>query len=60
MYTRYDKKWADYCKLLGLNPYDKKLKGNDYLMKGFKEWARLNKEYSYYRYQSFAISYPKW
>ncbi|UUW39846.1 hypothetical protein VP14_159 [Vibrio phage VPMCC14] len=32
----------------------------DYYLRGFEEWKRLQKEFSYYNYQSCAISYPKW
>ena len=60
MYSRDDKEWFNYCKALNLNPYDKRLLSNIYYLRGFEEWKRLNKAFSYYNYQSYVISYPKW
>ena len=53
MYTRIDKKWFDYCKALGLNPYDDMIYKSEYYIKGFEEWKRLRKEYGYYRYMQY-------
>ena len=60
MYTRNDKQWVNYCKALGLNAEDKEVREDVYYIKGFREWKKLNREFYYYKCQTFAISFPKW
>lgn len=46
----FNKDWFYYCKGIGVNPYDEKLKEDEYHIKGFEEWKRLQKEFRYYNY----------
>ena len=50
MHTRNDRQWIDYCRALNLDYKDNSIKQDQYYLRGFKEWKRLQREFSYYNY----------
>ncbi|QXN60069.1 hypothetical protein KUA24_2 [Vibrio phage HNL01] len=47
-----NKDWKAYCKVLGVNPYAVGVRTNEFYMKGFEEWKKLQSEYKYHSYMS--------
>lgn len=50
MHKRNDRQWINYCRALDIDCKDQRIKQDEYYIKGFKEWMRLQKEYRYYNY----------
>tara|TARA_R110002020_G_scaffold411233_2_gene620896 strand:- start:203 stop:370 length:168 start_codon:yes stop_codon:yes gene_type:complete len=46
------KNWKNYCKALNVNPDDSSIIDSDYYQRGFAEWKRLKREFTYFEYMS--------
>ncbi|CAH9017184.1 hypothetical protein VP193E371_P0151 [Vibrio phage 193E37-1] len=47
-----DKQWLQYCRALNVNPRDKGIIESSYYQRGFAEWKRLQREFTYFDYMS--------
>tara|TARA_Y100001956_G_scaffold47814_1_gene46556 strand:+ start:324 stop:491 length:168 start_codon:yes stop_codon:yes gene_type:complete len=52
MYKTQGKDWINYCKALNVSPYDPNVKKSDYYQRGFTEWKRLKREFTYFEYMA--------